>query len=121
MRLHTVDSLEAGLQEIPADAEHAVERADLLTQLAMEVREFEQWDRMLNLSDEARELSVRAGYPRGVARSMVVRAFVEYIHSDYGAAITDCTEALKTAGEDEETVAEARAILALVHWSLGNF
>lgn len=121
MNLQPVRELERQLEQIPPDSENAVRRADLLCDIAMEIRELEQWDRMLALAAEAQALSEEADYSRGIARSITVRAFVEYIRSEYAIAVKHCMEALSFAADDEETEARARSVLAVVQWSLGNY
>ena len=59
----------------------------------------------------------RKGYPSGLA----LRAFVHYIRADFPAALADCMSALRDASGDANAEARTRGVLAMVHWSLGNY
>src|SRR5688500_16491673 len=107
---------------IERGAENPVAYVDQLNREAFHLRESEQWDRMLALSDEARSLAESNGYRAGIARALVVRAFVRYIRSDFQAAINDCTEAIDIAtAHDPEGEGKALGTLAMVNWSVGNY
>jgi signal transduction histidine kinase len=92
-----------------------------LLKSAWQLRESEQWDRMMALADEARELSEKSGFAQGIPRAIAIRAFVHYIHSDFASAVSECIEALRLSAGDPETESRARSVLALVHWTLGNY
>lgn len=117
----SVPALEQALASLPPDAEHHRDRADLLLRLALALRESEQWDRMVELADQAAHISEAAGYRLGIARSVAVRGFVSYIRADYAAALQLCSHAIELAADDLETASRTQGILALVHWSLGNY
>jgi signal transduction histidine kinase len=116
-----VEQIEAQLRSMPDDDENARSRVDLLIRLGYALRELEKWDRMLAISAEIRERSERLGYRKGIARSLILRAFVEYMRSDYGSAMDDALEGLRLSGGDCDTEAKGRSVLAMVHWSLGNY
>ena len=88
---------------------------------AWQLQSSEQWDEMLALATEARELSDRIGFSPGRPRALAVEAFVHYIRSDLRTALAQCIEALRLSGGDVEAEARVRGVLALVHWSLGNY
>lgn len=117
----TVETLEDQLRQAPSGPEHAHERVDRLNELALNLRELEQWDRMLSLAAEALELAEASGYEAGAARSIAIRGFVSYIRSDFQAALADCEEALRRGECYPDVEGSARAVLSMVHWSLGNF
>jgi signal transduction histidine kinase len=96
-------------------------RIDLLLKIAFQVRELENWDEMLAFATEARQLAESIDYPLAVARSIGAQAFVHYIRSEYDTALNQCMTALTLAGSDLETEGKIRSVLALVHWSIGNF
>ena len=97
------------------------DRISELLASAWQLRESEQYDRMLELAEEARSLSEETGFTAGVPRAIAVRAFVHYIRSDFRVALTECIEALHMAHGDSEAEGRARSVLAMVHWSLGNY
>ncbi|HYI93076.1 MAG TPA: tetratricopeptide repeat protein, partial [Bryobacteraceae bacterium] len=88
---------------------------------AWQLQASEQWDEMLALAAEARELSDRIGFSPGRPRALAVEAFVHYIRSDFRTALAQCIEALRLSRGDIEAEARVRGVLALVHWSLGNY
>jgi signal transduction histidine kinase len=94
--------------------------ADLL-RTAWEFRESEKWEEMLALAEEARSLSEQIGFRPGLPRSIAVRAFVHYIRADFPTALSEAIEALQLAAGDLEAECRARSVLAMVHWSLGNY
>ena len=86
------------------------ERVSQLLAEAWHLRESEQWDRMLALAEEAREVAVQSGFAPGVPRAIAVRGFVHYIRSDFRAALSDCIEALHSRSDAPfyEVLAQAR-------------
>lgn len=76
---------------------------------------------MLALAAEARSLSEQIAFAPGIPRSLAVQAFVHYIRSDFRTALSECIEALQLAAGDAEAECRARSVLAMVHWSLGNY
>lgn len=88
---------------------------------AWQLRDAEQWDRMLELAGEARRRSEQSGFAAGIPRALAVQAFVHYIRSDLKAALADCIEALRLSDGDAEAESHTRGVLALVHWSIGNY
>ncbi|HYO81013.1 MAG TPA: tetratricopeptide repeat-containing sensor histidine kinase [Bryobacteraceae bacterium] len=88
---------------------------------AWSLRESEQWERMLQMADEARLLSEQSGFNQGVPRALALRAFVHYIRSDFRTALSECIEALHLAAGDAEAECRTRSVLSMVHWSLGNY
>lgn len=124
----------SGLKTMPAPTATPVENntaaseaadlrleADRLIRSAMELRELEQWDEMVALSNQAFEISQRIEYRGGLARSIGIQAFVHYVRSNYRTALASCVEAMRLANGDPEIEARVRPVFALVHWSLGNF
>lgn len=97
------------------------EQVSELLRRAWQLQESEQWDEMLALATEARNLAEAAGFAPGRPRALAVEAFVHYIRSDFKTALAECIEALRLAGGDAEAEARTRGVLALVHWSLGNY
>lgn len=97
------------------------ERISHLLKTAWEFRESEQWEEMLALAAEARALSEQIGFAPGVPRSLAVQAFVHYIRADFRTALSECIDSLQLAAGDVEAECRARSVLALVHWSLGNY
>ncbi len=92
-----------------------------LIKKAWQLRESEQWDRMLALAEEARKLSEEHGIALGVPRALAIQAFVHYIRSDFEGALGESIEALRLSSGDDEAESRARSVLALVHWTLGNY
>lgn len=76
---------------------------------------------MLSLADEARALSEQDSYTHGIACAIAVQAFVFYIRSDFETALSRSIEALRVAAGDEIAESRARSVLAMVHWTLGNY
>jgi signal transduction histidine kinase len=97
------------------------ERISHLLKTAWEFRESEHWEEMLTLAAEARALSHEIGFAPGVPRSLAVQAFVHYIRADFRTALAECIDALHLAAGDVEAECRARSVLAMVHWSLGNY
>jgi signal transduction histidine kinase len=98
-----------------------VDRIENLLKTAWQARDSEQWDHMLELAAEARMLSEQAGFAPGIPRSLALQAFVHYIRSDLRTALSECIKALHLAAGDAEAECRARSVLAMVHWSLGNY
>ena len=101
--------------------ENGTDRIASLLESAWRLRESEDWEQMLVLAAEARELSEQTGYSAGISRALAVQAFVHYIRSDFRKALAECIEALHLALGDAEAECRARSVLAMVHWSLGNY
>jgi two-component system, NtrC family, sensor kinase len=116
----SIEELQKELNAAPA-APDPRPRIDLLIKLAFRLRDDERWDDMLALAKEAEDLALSVDYTPGIARAIGIRAFVHYIRSEYGIALSECMEALALAGDDFETEGHLRSVLSLVHWSLGNF
>jgi signal transduction histidine kinase len=76
---------------------------------------------MLALAAEARSMSEEIGFAAGIPRALAVQAFVHYTRSDFRTALSECIEALHMGVGDAEAECRARSVLALVHWSLGNY
>jgi signal transduction histidine kinase len=97
------------------------QRISQLLDTAWQFRESEHWEQMLALAAEARALSEQTGFAPGVPRSLAVQAFVHYIRADFRTALAECIDALQMAAGDVEAECRARSVLAMVHWSLGNY
>jgi hypothetical protein len=61
-----------------------------LLERAWKLREFEQWDEVPTLVQQARSVSENAGYTAGAARSVATSAFAHYIRSDLDTALREC-------------------------------
>lgn len=96
-------------------------RVSELLHKAWRLQASEQWDDMLALATEARDLSERIGFRPGPPRALAVEAFVHYIRSDLKTALAQCIESLRLGAGDIEAESRTRSVLALVHWSLGNY
>lgn len=96
---------------------------DILKRLreAWDLLESEDWDRMLKVAEESRVQSEKAGFSIGTARALALEAFVHYIRADFKTALSECIEALHLGAGDAESESRIRGVLALVHWSLGNY
>lgn len=101
--------------------ENGTEQVASLLDAAWRLRDSEDWEQMLALAGQARELSESVGYSAGISRALALQAFVHYIRSDFRKALAECIEALHLALGDAEAECRARSVLAMVHWSLGNF
>ena len=97
------------------------DRIEELLRRAWELRITEEWDETLAVSEEARALSERVGFMPGVSRAYSTQAFVHYIRSDFRRALSLSIDALHMTGGDAEAECRARSVLAMVHWSLGNY
>jgi signal transduction histidine kinase len=119
----SVHLLEKQLTELENCPGTEMERVNVLLQIAESLREDDDWDRLLAISNQAFELSGAIGYRGGIAAGLADRAFVSYMRSDFQAAIPPAVRALQIAEECGETSAEGLscAVLALVHWSLGDY
>ena len=121
MKFETIEALERKLREIPAGAAHTEERVGYLFTLAHRCRDIEQWDRMLAFGQEAKKLAESAGDRNGVALACAFDGFYHYMRANYQAALAACAEGLGLASNDTEAEATIRVLLAMVHWTLGNF
>lgn len=117
----TLPELEERLESTPPGSEHAAERLRLLIRIAYRLRETEQWDRMLSLCLEAKSLADQLGDRPANAMAHTGVAFVHYIRSEFRTAFQECAEALQLGGGDETVECRARGLLALIHWSMGNY
>jgi hypothetical protein len=61
------------------------------------------------------------GETNGVALASAFDGFYNYIRANYQAAIAACAEGLRLASGESEAEATIRVLLAMVHWTLGNF
>jgi signal transduction histidine kinase len=92
-----------------------------LIKTAWQQRDTEQWDRMLDIANELREVAEQKGERTGVAQALAIRAFVFYIRSEFETALGECIEALRLSAGDPDPESRARGVLAMVHWTLGNY
>lgn len=115
--------IEEKLNALAADPEHDRERIDLLNSLGWDPRVDEDWHRVLELAQQARQLSEACGYQRGIAGSLRNTAFAHYLLADLEAAIAESHESLRLFLEigDRKGEAQARAIIGFVYWTLGNY
>jgi signal transduction histidine kinase len=103
------------------DQSQLKQRIDDIFETAYGLRESEQWDRMLELAEEGRALSESIGYHRGLAFALGLQAFVNYIHSSLHLAIDQVIQGLALSDGDLVVEARLRGLLAMIHWSLGNY
>jgi signal transduction histidine kinase len=97
------------------------ERVAALNDLAYSLTGYEQWDRMQTLALEAATLAHSIEFAHGEGRALGILAFVQYIRSDFKAALANCMQALTLARGDAEAEARIRVVLGMVQWTLGNF
>jgi two-component system, NtrC family, sensor kinase len=69
------------------------------------------------------ELSTQIGYQAGRGKALAVLGFACYSRSEFRQALAHAEEArgILETGDDPLAFADALGVLALVHWSLGNF
>ncbi len=115
--------IEEKLQALAADPGHDRERIDLLNSLGWDLRADEDWNRVLELAQEARQLSESCGYQRGIAGSLRNAAFAHYLLASFETAIAESLESLRLFRQvgDRQGEAQARAIIGFVYWTLGNY
>jgi len=118
-----VSEIEEKLHSLAADPDHSRERIDLLNSLGWELRVDEDWRRVLELAQQARQLSEACGYQRGIAGSLRNTAFAHYLLADLERSIAEALESLRLSLEigDRRGEAQARAIIGFVYWTLGNY
>ncbi len=118
-----VAEVEEKLKALGDGPGHDRERIDLLNSLGWELRADEDWQRVLEWAQQARQLAEACGYSRGIAGSLRNSAFAHYQLGDLEAAIAESFEALKLFLEtsDRQGEAQARAITGFVYWTLGNY
>jgi signal transduction histidine kinase len=97
------------------------QRVRELVEQAWNLRETEQWDKLITTAAEAKKLAEESGDRVGVSLALSAQAFVHYIRSDFTTSLSCSMEALKVSYADEQAEGRARGILAMVHWSLGNY
>ena len=101
--------------------EPSQERVAILNALAYSLTGFEQWDRMQTLASEAVTIARSIGDTQGEGTALGILAFVQYIRSDLKAALANCMQGLTLASGDSQAESRIRVVLAMVHWTLGNF
>lgn len=118
-----VAEMEAKLKSLEASSEHERERIDLLNKMGWELRIDEDWNRVLTLAEQARQLSQACGYQGGVAGSLRNAAFAHYLQGDLEKAIAESDESLQLFCSlgDRKGEAQALAIMGFVYWTLGNY
>jgi signal transduction histidine kinase len=118
-----LEILEKRLADLPPGPEFARDRVDVLNWLCHVHRDLEQWAELLRRCGEALLLARQIGYVAGRAESLCHQAFADYMRSDFSSAISKSLDALQLAVESKSLQAEAyaRAVLCLVHWSIGNY
>ena len=97
------------------------QRVRELVEQAWNLREGEQWDKLLAIASEAKELAEAIADQTGVSLALSAQGFVHYIRSDFNKSLSCCMEALKLSYGDDQAEGRARGILSMVHWSLGNY
>src|SRR5215218_1881617 len=117
--LQTVTALEEGVAA--AGSESTQERVAALNALAYSLTGYEQWDRMQTLAIEASTIAREIGDKHGEGRALGILAFVQYIRSDFKAALANCMQGLTLASGDDQAEARIRVVLGMVQWTLGNF
>jgi len=118
-----IAEIEEKLEALAADPEQTRERVDLLNSLGWELRVDENWHRVLELAEQARQLSEACGYQRGIAGSLRNTAFAHYLLADLATSIAEALESLRLFLEigDRGGEAQARAVIGFVYWTLGNY
>ena len=121
--VNRVAEIEEKLNALAADPKDVRERVDLLNSLGWDLRVDEDMQRVLQLEQEARQLSEACGYRRGIAGSLRNTAFAHYLLADLETAIAESLESLKLFREigDRKGEAQTRAVVGFVHWTLGNY
>ena len=117
--LDTSTELEARVAATASEATR--ERVAALNALAYSLTGYEQWDRMQSLASEAASIAHAIGDGPGEGRALGIQAFVQYIRSDFKAALANCMQGLTLASGDSEAEARIRVVLGMVQWTLGNF
>jgi two-component system, NtrC family, sensor kinase len=97
------------------------ERVAALNAFAYSLTGYEQWDRMQTLSVEAAGIAHSIGDNPGEGRALGILAFVQYIRSDFKAALANCMQGLTLASGHPDAEARIRVVLGMVQWTLGNF
>src|SRR4030095_7711758 len=121
--LDRIAEIEEKLEALAADPDQTRERVDLLNSLGWELRVDENWHRVLELAQQARQLSEACGYQRGIAGSLRNTAFAHYLLADLARSIAEALESLRLFLEigDRGGEAQARAVIGFVYWTLGNY
>jgi signal transduction histidine kinase len=119
----SIPDVEAEIARLPEGPEHAHRRADLWNELGWLLRDREDWPAMLSLAQQAMDLSQAHSYQAGLVGAFRNSAFAHYMQSSYKSAFAEALVTLRMAEEldDPANQANARAVLALVQWSLGNY
>ena len=123
LMIDRIAEIEERLEALSADPDQTRERVDLLNSLGWELRVDENWRRVLELAQQARQLSEASGYQRGIAGSLRNTAFAHYLLADLQKAIAESLESLRLFLEigDRNGEAQARAVVGFVYWTLGNY
>src|SRR5688572_11921978 len=118
-----LEILEKRLADVPSNPESIKDRVDLLNAICHEHRDLEQWTQLMERSRLAFQLAGEIGYTAGRAESLAHQAFADYMRSDFNASISKALEALQLGVECSSLPPQgyARAVLCLVHWSVGSY
>lgn len=118
-----VREIEERLAALPNDREHVLQRIDLLNELGWARREHTDWNRALEVAEEAMDLAQRHAYREGLSAAFRNSGFAHYMLANYKVALAEGLVALRMGEElgDRRRQAEARSVLSMVHWSLGNY
>lgn len=117
-----ITELEEKLHSLAREKPKSKDHIDALVEYAWEIATTET-RRSFELSNEARELSEKLGYAKGIAFSFRNIAYCHMLFSELERALHKAKEALQRFRNLKEQRGEATAldILALVYWRLGNF
>jgi len=115
-------NLEAKLLAQAEDPQDTPARVDLLLELA-EALAGDDKVRATALTQEAHGLAVHLSYGHGITRSVTLFALLEYLVSNFEAALNHALEARSMAEESGDTSAHAAtmALIAIINRSLGNY
>jgi tetratricopeptide (TPR) repeat protein len=117
-----VEALEKALSAIPESERDRPDRADLLNQLAWMIALHEP-ERSRRLSDEAREISIRLDYPRGLAFAIRNLGYLDLISRDLHDAVEKTKDALDRFRGLGERAGESSALnsMAIAYSRMGDY
>ena len=117
-----VQELEERLGRLDAGPRDALERIDVLNDLAWELG-LVDGERSLQLLREARELAETAGYEMGMGRALRTAGYHTMLRSELKEALEQITRALEHLDHCGDALGKATAqfVLTNIHLRLGNY